>query len=544
MPKSAQPRRVPLLWILLPFALGIALARFYTPSDPSLLALLAGAGIITSFLFSKRNPRLWHFTFSIALVLLGAARFSIENPQTAEFIDYPPREATLTLEIDTLFNATQADTALGIALVTKAPEQQSHLLSQRIFFFLDSKSLISTPKPGEQFATIGVTRVLPSYSEGDRFDAYLRNQGIAYIYKQGRFLSKAQHAQGSAAFFNAARSHLSGVLSTNTAPDSEYTRAYKGLMLGQKSELSPEQKQLFLANGTMHLFAISGLHIGVIALCFHTLLTIARLEMKIRIVGVLICVSLFVLTTGGSASSWRALLMIGCIYFGNFGKRQNSPLNALALSALIYLFVTPGQLFQAGFQMSYLTVSSILLLGLPCARSLNHYTPLWAYIPEALQSKPQKWIITAKRWILDALGVSISAFLISAILGIYYFQILPSYGVLINLIALPLATLAIIAGFLSLLSSFMIDLLPLSHLFNDAALVLIKLIHEILFITSSLPEASVATAAVSAQTAATAILSSLGFIALSYTQSHKKSAPLFQALTILFCTIWILILRS
>ena len=51
--------------------------------------------------------------------------------------------------------------------------------------------------------------------------------------------------------------------------------------LGMKSELTREQRQLFLENGAMHLFAISGLHIGVIAACGHTLFLLVRFPKKL-----------------------------------------------------------------------------------------------------------------------------------------------------------------------------------------------------------------------------------------------------------------------
>jgi len=48
------------------------------------------------------------------------------------------------------------------------------------------------------------------------------------------------------------------------------------MMLGQKHELSDEQDAQFMQSGTMHLFAINGLHIGVVAMALHALLAVAR----------------------------------------------------------------------------------------------------------------------------------------------------------------------------------------------------------------------------------------------------------------------------
>ncbi|MBK1878390.1 ComEC/Rec2 family competence protein [Pelagicoccus mobilis] len=544
MPSAAKPRRVPLLWILLPYATGIAIARFQPLSDigyPLLIAIVAGG---LSYVAASSKLPLWHLFFVVSITSLGAIRFSSQEGLRNEQAHMPPREAVLELRIETLFNATDPDTTLGIAQIVQTPPQQNWLTQRSVFFFLDTDALTEHPQEGETFKAIGVVRPLRSYSDGDRFDAYLRNLGIGLDYKQGYILSKSKESSGSTAFFNHAREHFSEILSRNSVPESEYTGALKGLMLGQKSELSPEQKQLFLSNGTMHLFAISGLHIGVITVCFHTLLTVLRFTRKPRAILTLTAVALFVLVTGGSASSWRALLMVACFYLANFSQKQNAPVNALALSALIYLLLSPGQLFQAGFQMSYLTVTAILLLGLPLAKTLNHLVPLYRDIPQAALSKHQKLLLASKNWILDATGVSTAAFLVSAMLGIYYFQILPTYGILINLVALPLASLAIIAGFLSLLFSPLIDLVPISEFYNNAAIVLIKLIHLLLEFTSTLPYASIATPSISALTASLSLLGSLFLIGYCYQQSNSKASPLWQLLAVAACAAIILILQA
>ncbi len=542
MPKAAKPRRVPLLWILLPYASGIALARFVILPGP--LLLLAAATIGLGFAYAKYSAKngIWHLLFVVSILLMGAARFLNAHLTPPSGISSIPREARLELEIETLFNATDPDTALGIARVVKAPIQQSELTNLDLFFFLDLEQGDTYPSEGERYMSIGVVRPILPYAVGDRFDAYLRNQGIAYAYKQGYLLDKTADANGFASLTNRAQKRFAKILEQNKIPDSPLTGAYKGLMLGQKSELTPDQKQLFLANGTMHLFAISGLHIGVIAICLHQFLTLLRLKRGNRAIATLLAVAAFVLITGGSASSWRALLMVACLYLTSFGHKQASPINALSLSALIYLILLPGQLFQAGFQMSYLTVTAILLLGLPLGKTLNKLLPLFPHIPHAAQNWLQKKLVVFKSRVLDSLAVSTAAFLISALLGIYYFQILPSYGILINLVALPIASLAIVAGFLSLLLSPLISWIPISELFNNAALLLIKAIHLFLEFTSSLPASSIETVPVSAPWAATALISSLAIIGFAYTQMGRSKFQLWQLMSIATCFAWIFLL--
>ncbi|MBC2605965.1 ComEC/Rec2 family competence protein [Pelagicoccus albus] len=544
MSAAESPRRVPLLWILIPLSLGIGLARFFPSTDLLGLGLLAATLLGFAYWSLARAEGLWVPCFALSICLLGYIRFmsSIED-DTGNSLTIP-REAAMQIKIEQLFNATDPGTALGLATIEVPSRHLAQLKSDRIFFFLETKDLNEYPQEGQTFSCVGVIRPLRQYREGDRFDAYLRNQGITLAYKQGYLLEQSQRAHGFKRAINKTRFRLSEILIQNKAPESDLTRAYQGLMLGQKSALTPEQKQLFLQNGAMHLFAISGLHIGVIALCFHQLLSLLQIKDAPRAIASLAGVCAFVVVTGGSASSWRALLMVACFYLSNFGRKQPSPLNALAASALIYLLLLPGQLFQAGFQMSYITVSSILLLGLPLAKTLNSLTPMYQSIPPALLNKRQKATVVVKRWILDALGVSIAAFLVSAILGIYYFQILPSYGILINLIALPLASLAIVAGFLSILTYPMEIIFPVFQLFNDAALVLIKLIHLVLTGTSKLPNSSIITPAEPAWLISVALLSSLFLIGYSYSRLGKPGVRLWQIASVIYPSIWIIKLGS
>ncbi len=542
MPQATKPRRVPLLWILLPYALGIGIGRFVPLPNSWILLSLSAVGLALAYQTAKTRTALWHCSLIPSILFLGAARFQDLHLDPHEQVSRIPREASLELQIETLFNATDPQTALGLARVVDAPIQQEELTDLRIFFFLETLQLDHYPREGERFATIGVVRPILDYAEGDRFDAYLRNQGISQAYKQGYLLERSASASGFSHLANRAKEHFASILSRNKIPQSPFTGAYKGLMLGQKSELTPDQKQLFLANGTMHLFAISGLHIGVIAICLHQLLSLLRFRRGYRAVAALASITCFVFITGGSASSWRALLMVACFYLTSFGYKQASPINALALSALIYLLILPGQLFQAGFQMSYLTVTSILLLGLPLGKSLNELIPLFPHIPHAVQNGLQQKLIVSKKSLLDALGVSTAAFLISALLGIYYFQILPSYGILINLVALPIASLAIVAGFLSFLFSPLIEWIPISELFNNAALLLIKLIHLFLEFTRGLPESSIETAPVPAPWAAAALLSSLALIGYTYSLSGQRGQRRWQLRTVAICSAWILIL--
>lgn len=471
---------------------GIAYAQSLSQYTPLIVEFLLAAGCLAAAAcFAGENRWLWAISICVAAFFIGALRMQVAQANMGEISSTTPREAELSLEIESLFNTRDAEWIAGIATVRAAPPYLPGLIGSRLYFSLDNRSGQTTPIAGERYRCFGVVRAQPFKPEPGSFESYLQSQLVTASITQGRLSERQATAAKLSYWLRDSRNALGLALSRNKRPDSDLTGAYKAMLLGQKHELSPDQRQLFLNNGTMHLFAISGLHIGVIAACIHYLLTLCRVKRRSRPLITLVTVLAFIATTGGSASSWRALLMIACFYFVHATRRQVSPLNALALSALIYLLILPNQLLQAGFQMSYLTVASILLFGVPLSNFLNRKTPLFAAIPPSLRSWPQRRLATAKTWLVNGTAISTAAFMTSGLLGLYYFRILPTYGIPINLIAIPLASLAIIAGFISLISSALL-LFPLSALFNNAAIMLIAIIQWVLEAISAFPGASLA----------------------------------------------------
>lgn len=532
MSLSNKPRRVPFLWILLPYALGIAMGSLIGRTLIWPLWLLGIAIALSALWGARRSTKLWICAILMCSCLAGMLRYWSNLPDAPPGEDLPPREAEIVFQIKTLFQSRDPAKVSGIGSIVDTPIHLNYLEKQKVYFSLSTNRLEESKlTKGERIGAIGLIEGLDASQLQAGFKSYLANQHVAFIYSRGDALAIEKRASSFHYWMSWSRERLGAVLANNKLPDSELTGAFKALMLGQKGELSSEQRELFLQNGTMHLFAISGLHIGVIATCIHQLVAFVRLPRRYRPAITLVFVLLFVLVTGGAASSWRALLMVACFYLCQINRRQASPLNALALSAIIYLVILPSQLFQAGFQMSYFTVASILMFGLPLARSLNQATPLFAALPHSLRSKFQRGLIVSKRWIVDGFGISVAAFTASSLLGAYYFHILPSYGILINLIALPLASLAIISGFIAILISPIP--FPLDTIFNNAAITLIHLIQELLRAVQQLPLASIELENVSAAMLLVCLAVVGSLITWSYAKSESPKALVYQSIPML-----------
>ena len=225
----------------------------------------------------------------------------------------------------------------------------------------------------------------------------------------------------------------------------------RAMMLGQVQELSGDQKGLFMRSGTMHLFAISGLHVSVIALCLQTLLNFLRVpRLPAALVG-LTALWLYVDITGASPSAERAFLMCALVIAAFTLRRPGNVLSALAASALFILLVDPMQLFSASFQMSYGIVAVLLLLGVPLAEAMLARWPLFTDLPEGSWRWHHRWRARVWRWFLGLLGIGLATMLASMLTSVQYFRLFTPGALPANLILIPAASVVIGAGFASLL---------------------------------------------------------------------------------------------
>lgn len=195
-------------------------------------------------------------------------------------------------------------------------------------------------------------------------------------------------------------------------------------LTGNSTTFSDDTRDIFSKAGLAHILALSGLHVGIIALAatillwplyilrhrkLHTLLTILLLWM-------------YALITGLSPSVTRAVIMATVFLTANLLQRHYSVWNALCLAALIILLIDPESLFSIGFQLSFAAVAGIILF----ARVLNP-------IPKHL---------FIRNSVVACLTISIAAMLGTAVLSAYYFHSLPIYFTLSNtIIALLLPVL-------------------------------------------------------------------------------------------------------
>lgn len=151
-----------------------------------------------------------------------------------------------------------------------------------------------------------------------------------------------------------------------------------GMLLGEKDELSKEEKDMFNRANLSHILVVSGYNISlVITFIFILLKSFPR---HVRTGIALMFIFLFVLLVGGDASVIRAALMGSIIVVAKVFQRQASAVHTLFLVATIMLLFRPGSIFDAGFHLSFLATYSLLIL--PQIKKVPEYilTTVWVFI--------------------------------------------------------------------------------------------------------------------------------------------------------------------
>lgn len=209
------------------------------------------------------------------------------------------------------------------------------------------------------------------------------------------------------------------------------------MTLGDKSQMNNKIKNSYSIAGASHVLALSGLHLGIIYTIFLFLFPRYRWRILSQSIS-LICIWSYVILVGMSPSVVRSATMITIYAFTLLLNRKKMSINALSFAATIMLVCNPLNLWDVGFQMSYMAVLSIFVF----------YKPLYRLIPDKIlkSSKVLNWI-----WGMTVL--SFSAQIGTFPLVMYYFGRFSCYSILANYIVVPSAIIILNSTFIMFMFS-------------------------------------------------------------------------------------------
>lgn len=223
--------------------------------------------------------------------------------------------------------------------------------------------------------------------------------------------------------------------------ENEDAAVIKTMLLGDKSDLSSETKILYQRSGIIHILAISGLHIGLLAGIIEWLLERLRVRKSIAVIIVILLAVVYGIMTGFSDATLRAVLMltIGRIAF-LLGRSPDMPTSMIE-ALLIMVIHNPDSLFSTGMLMSYMAV-----LGVITGEMINHH--IFDRRSFKFLKKKQKARVKgfAEGFVIS---MSINLWMMPLIMHTYYE--VPIFSLFLNLIIIPLLTIVVALGFVTAL---------------------------------------------------------------------------------------------
>ncbi len=476
-------REMPFVRLFMPFDLGIIGATFWqldSPVSGNVILSLSMLCIIFLSFIKTTFQRRWVFgiPLSIFLFLLGYQSFFYHNERSAsnhfeKQLNDSDDKMIIGVVTDRVEKATNF--RLTIAVQKMGNEADSlHDVSGNLLVYLKKDSLLKQPPQyGDLVLTEGKIAAVEPPKNPDAFDfqRYLHFQNIHYqsfIQNEDIKTLAQNRANPIVQTISNWQRRLLEILKTHLPTEREFAVG-SALILGYRDAVTEEVKDAYVGTGSMHILAVSGMHILLIFNAFEWILSFyksgsRRWRWTKALVSILL-IWVFTLLTGAGASVVRAAVMSTFLALSKGWGRQVSIYNVLAASAFTLLLWNPFWLFDVGFQLSYLAVVGIVYF----------------------QPKIRKLLIFKNKianWAWEATAVGLSAQLVVTPISLYYFHQFPTYFWLSGLLAVPVSSGALYAGIVLFFTSQM----PYLGTFIGKILFgLVWTMNEIVFFVQKLP---------------------------------------------------------
>ena len=232
----------------------------------------------------------------------------------------------------------------------------------------------------------------------------------------------------------------------------------RAMLLGKRQGIARGLKGIFAKTGTLHILAISGLHVGIIYFVLRVILKIFRVRKNISVILSVLVLTGFAILAGGRPSTIRAATMFSIFALGGLLGRKIGTFNLIGLSSLILLLVNPNQVFDTGFILSYAAILSIVGISPFFYRIFSVENTLkLAYTPGG----------KIKCYLLRSVSVSLAVWVGLFPLIAYYFGLISPVVVVANLVVVPLLFGIMGSGLLFISLGFLSGFL--ARIFSQAA---------------------------------------------------------------------------
>lgn len=450
----------PIFWVACSLAGGIILGHFFDSQIYSSLPifLLSFFFISVSLALTKTKIIFWIF-FSLGILFLGQSL----HWQKINALDknFPKGSLTLIGTIESF--PIQLRSSSGAVRVRFSLRCAQLLQPSGKWIATNQKIMVSIPESapflryGDQLLLKGEVLKTTSATNPGSFDpeSYLEREGFSnrFFVKAGDDFMLMARGKGNSFIARVGRLKDFLIRMVETHIPSPEGGVVKAMLLGNREEISFEVRDYFSKSGTAHLLAISGLHVGLVASIFINFLQFLRFSRRLSYVSTIFLLMGYSVLTGAHASVLRATLMIILFLSGFIFKRESELVTSLSWAAILILVFEPLQLFDAGFQLSFLTVLCLGVLA-PQWQTLEvGFLVALQKTGASISADKAKWIRLEKIlfYFQNYLGVSLAAWIGILPLIAHYFFLFSPVTIFANIFVVPYLWVVIASGFAFLL---------------------------------------------------------------------------------------------
>ena len=444
------------------------------------------AGAILGLLVWRIRPAVLSLWLAVAFAGMLSYRLAVTHSDPIQIANLlEPRAQNIALR-GVIVSAPAAGNALGsfkleLSALRRAAEWEP--ARGRVFLFTHQSAPLGY---GDEIECSIVLRLPPPATNPGEFDwqQWLAQQNIQFTGTIGKEDRCEVLAQGRGRPITALalrlRARMETALQLGLANDPAVAGTLAAILIGERVEIPPDTAAAFQRSGVFHVFAINGLHVGLVAAVVLLFLRLARIPRRWAAVPAIPLLVLYVFATGAHPGAIRALVMVSVWLIGGMLVRPVDLLSSLATAAVVLLIWNPVQLFDSGFILSFAVVIALATLTNKAAweKLLLHPDPTapepagltWLrpdpFVPRALVPAWRVKIVRGLLVVARLAGGSFVAWLGLVPLLAADFHLFTPVSIVANLLVIPLLGGVIALGLASVVAA--AGWLGLAVIFNNA----------------------------------------------------------------------------
>ena len=403
-----------------------------------------------------RSKHLCYVLLHVAVFAGGMLRLEIATVPTISqhFYDQPVSFTGKTVYQPERGEAWDAGYAVGQVQLLSDPSQ--NVSAKLLIRFQDLQSL----RYGKHLTLTGMLRQPKSQRNPGGFDyrAYLNRQKVSgIIYHQGLLRIGEQSGFLPLRWIEALRFKTERVIDRaysgleSSSSNALHAELLKGVLLGKRGDVPIETLNIFRNSGTFHVLAVSGLHVGLVAFFCYFGLSIFRIPKKVLSLLTILAVVIYACLVGFRPSVFRASLMAILFLFASIIDRDADIYNLLAVAASVLLLINPTQVWDVGFQLSFVAVASIVYFVPKMEQPLRR---LWEQTESVDIPAFVRYKNIAVKWLILSYLVTFAAQLGTGPLIAYHFYRAYPLGLIVGPFAVGLVSLIVCVGMVSVCVGF------------------------------------------------------------------------------------------